>query len=102
MFTQVYFHKTRVAYDYHIKEALKVMLGACSSAHPKRSGKERHSRLSRMGRLAVLGELAKGNGGEHGKRLAERNHYREVHHTPEFATDDHREILRAIRNTWAT
>src|SRR3982074_1178103 len=26
MFTQIYFHKTRVAYDWHMREALKVML----------------------------------------------------------------------------
>ncbi len=26
MFTQIYFHKTRVAYDIHIREAMKVLL----------------------------------------------------------------------------
>ena len=35
----------------------------------------------------VLGQLADGKGGEHGERLASRNHYREVYHTPETPDD---------------
>ncbi len=31
----------------------------------------------------VLGKLSEGEGGDGGKRLCERNHYREVFHTPE-------------------
>ena len=45
----------------------------------------------------VLGELAKGNGGEHGKRILERDHYREVYHTPEFPTDGDHTTLKLIR-----
>jgi hypothetical protein len=37
----------------------------------------------------VLGKLSDGGGGEHGSRLATRNHYREIAETPEVpAADD--------------
>jgi hypothetical protein len=36
----------------------------------------------------VLGLLANGKGGEHGTRLARRDHFREVVHTPETPSQD--------------
>ena len=38
--------------------------------------------------LKVLGELAAGKGGEHGKRLVERNHYRLAFSSPEISSAD--------------
>jgi len=80
MFTQVYFHKTRVAYDTHLKYALAEMLPG--GTFPKPEGEELNRYLS-WDDWRVLGALADGKGGEHGDRLANREHYREVYHTPD-------------------
>ena len=100
MFTQVYFHKTRVAYDYHIKEALKVMLGGMFPPPiPKEAGKSGiqdylewdDSRCWENWPRATAVNTA--SGWQSGTTIAK------CIIPPEFATDDHREILRAIRNT---
>ena len=83
MFTQVYFHKTRVAYDHHLLQALISILPG--GKFPKPTGNELDEFL-KWDDWRVLGKLADGQGGEHGKRLCERNHFREIYHTPETPT----------------
>jgi uncharacterized protein len=80
MFTQVYFHKTRVAYDHHLCHALKEVLP--EGHFPKPVGTDLDEFL-KWDDWRVLGRLADGGGGEHGRRLCERNHFREIYHTPE-------------------
>lgn len=94
MFTQVYFHKTRVAYDIHLREALKTLLPG--GVFPKPNGTDLNDYLT-WEDWRVLGLLANGQGGEHGTRLTSRNHFRLVHHTPEVASRADLEILRALR-----
>lgn len=80
MFTQVYFHKTRIAYDVHLRRALKGLLpGGC---FPRPAEAELKEFLA-WDDWRVLGLLAAEEGGEHGARLASRNHYRMIHHTHE-------------------
>ena len=80
MFTQVYFHKTRVILDHHLQGALADMLpGGC---FPKPTDDELDQYLA-WDDWRVLGLLADGKGGEDGARLAKRDHYREIIHTPE-------------------
>ena len=66
MFTQVYFHKTRVAFDIHLEEALKEMLPNGIFSPPKGSGLVDYLQWDDW---RVLGKLAEGNGGEHGVRI---------------------------------
>ncbi len=80
MFTQVYFHKTRVAYDHHLQYALAEMLS--NKQFPKPDGTDLDE-FVKWDDWRVLGNLANGGGGEHGQRLCERNHFREIYHTPE-------------------
>ena len=80
MFTQVYFHKTRVAYDVHLREVLKVLLPNGTFPRPVETELESYLEWDDW---RVLGLLSNGKGGEHGKRLIDRNHFREVFHTPE-------------------
>jgi len=96
MFTQVYFHKTRVAYDHHIRGALKAIL---SGTFPPPSA-ERIGEYLSWDDWRVLGILAdEKSGGEDGNRIRQRNHYREVHHTPECPTDGDRTTLGLIRKS---
>jgi HD superfamily phosphohydrolase len=97
MFTQVYFHKTRVAYDHHIRQALKAILPNGTFPPPTPEGIADYLPWNDW---RILGLLADGqSGGEHGDRLRERNHYREVYHTPECPTEGDRTALALIRNS---
>jgi HD superfamily phosphohydrolase len=84
MFTQVYFHKTRVAFDIHLKGALQELLP--SHQFPNPTG-EHLKEFLLWDDWRVLGLLASGQGGEHGSRLANRNHYRLAYHSPEISTE---------------
>jgi len=82
MFTQVYFHKTRVAYDVHLRGALKEILPA--GVFPKPTPAELSEYL-RWDDWRVLGLLSDGKGGEHGQRLRTRNHFRNIYSSPEVS-----------------
>jgi HD superfamily phosphohydrolase len=90
MFTQVYFHKTRVILDRHLQGALSDMLPGGN--FPKPAGEELDEYL-RWNDWRVLGLLADGNGGEDGNRLASRDHYREITHTSETPSAEDLEQL---------
>ena len=91
MFTQVYFHKTRIAYDQHLQEALKAMLPGESFPLPiKRDGSVNEAGIEEYlswDDWRVQSQLQEGNGGDHGRRLLNRDHYREAFHTVESPTD---------------
>lgn len=96
MFTQVYFHKTRVIFDHHLQKALAELLpGGC---FPRPSVGELEDYLG-WDDWRVLGRLAEGGGGEHGTRFATRDHYREITHTPETPSASDLERLAAWRSS---
>lgn len=95
MFTQVYFHKTRVAYDCHLKGALAELLP--NGKFPSLLGDELLEYL-KWDDWRVQGELAAGKGGEHGQRLCQRNHYRMIYETPEIPNSDDTAKYSAIRD----
>lgn len=84
MFNQVYFHKTRVAFDYHLQLALGTMLPGGKFPAPDEKGLKDFLRWDDW---RVLGELSNGGGGDHGRRLATRDFYRSIYETPEFPTE---------------
>jgi uncharacterized protein len=95
MFTQVYFHKTRVILDFHLQGALADILpGGC---FPRPTGDELDDYL-RWDDWRVLGLLAAGQGGEDGIRLAKRDHFREIIHTPETPSTEDWERLEKWRD----
>lgn len=94
MFTQVYFHKTRVAYDCHLKGALAELLP--NGKFPSLQGDQLHEYL-KWDDWRVQGELAAGKGGEHGRRLCQRDHYRMIYETPEIPTQSDLDKYNAIR-----
>jgi HD superfamily phosphohydrolase len=96
MFTQVYFHKTRVIFDHHLQNALAEML---PGKHFPRPTEVELSEYLAWDDWRVLGQLAAGAGGEHGRRLATRDHYRVVKETPEIPTADDLERLSVWRQT---
>jgi HD superfamily phosphohydrolase len=96
MFTQVYFHKTRVAYDIHLRGAMQSILP--NGVFPKPS-KGRLKRFLEWDDWRVLGLIASGKAGEHGQRIKDRNHYRNVYHTLEVCTEEETVKLARARAT---
>jgi HD superfamily phosphohydrolase len=99
MFTQVYFHKTRVAYDIHLRGALKEMLPQGHFPKPDAKGLDDFLRWDDW---RVLGLLASGQGGEDGRRLASRDHFRLVYATPEICSGEGIERLNRVKAALGT
>lgn len=94
MFTQVYFHKTRVAYDIHLREAMKEILPGGLFPKPEGAGLKEFLKWDDW---KVVGLIGRGKAGEHGRRIIERNHYREIYHTHEVCTDKDLRELRKMK-----
>jgi HD superfamily phosphohydrolase len=82
MFTQVYFHKVRRAYDYHLGEALRSAIGH----YPEVNRIDEYLEWDDMKVYHLLREVAAGNsqGADHARRILERDHYRVA-----FSTNEH-------------
>lgn len=90
MFTQVYFHHTRRAYDYHIAEAMKnILLGETHNRTflPPTSEENIDSYLL-WDDWRVLGLLSQGKGGEPGWILCNRQHHRCIYSTSEVPDEN--------------
>ncbi len=80
MFTQVYFHKTRSIFNHHLHGALEDLLPGGTFPIPKGRKLDQYLKWDDW---RVLGHISSGKGGDHGRRLAERDHFREIRHTQE-------------------
>jgi len=94
MFTQVYFHKTRVAYDVHLRGALEELLP--ERQFPSPVG-EHLKQFLMWDDWKVLGLLADAKGGEHGIRLTTRDHYRLGYGSPEISTESDLGLVESIK-----
>jgi HD superfamily phosphohydrolase len=100
MFSQVYFHHVRRAYDFHITEAMKTLLFAAQEkddtitskrSWPPPGDRKQLEKYVSWTDWRVLGALQNGEGGEHGDILRTRNHYRRAYETievPDKAAED--------------
>ena len=85
MFTQLYFHKTRTIYDYHLVECLRELLESTGGEFPP---PDAVADFLEWDDWKVLGLISEERGGIHGKILKSRQHYRLVFTTGEVATDN--------------
>jgi uncharacterized protein len=83
MFTQVYLHKTRVIYDYHIENALSYVLRENDGVFPDARVKDGRIEFLKWDDWKVLGLIAEQKAGPHGELIAKRNHFRLVYETEE-------------------
>lgn len=111
MFTQVYFHHTRRAYDRHITEALKFVLEQDytsrgeqpsqtflpPSAEDERVGTENLRRYLAWADPVIWNLIDSGQAGPHGELIKLRRHDRVVARTP--ATPTPKEVLELQRDT---
>jgi HD superfamily phosphohydrolase len=107
MHKQVYFHKTRLACDHHLGNAMREILKSETGidVYPPPNTPEQLEAYLEWDDFRVMGLLARGKGGEHGDRLMTRNHYRlvcEIEHLDASLTELNRstkrteEILKAL------
>ena len=94
MFTQVYFQRTRVAFDHHIEECLANLLSSSDQVLPSSSGSrfplpdtpQTLEDYLQWDDWKVLGRISSGEAGEHGDIIKNRTHCRQVHSTQEIPT----------------
>ena len=96
MFTQLYFHKTRVIYDYHLVECLKELLKSTRGVFQPPNKIEKFLEWDDW---KVLGLISNKKGGDHGQILRDRRHYRMVFSTNELATTDEITKVDELRGT---
>jgi HD superfamily phosphohydrolase len=90
MFSQVYYHKTRVILDHHVGKALAEILPGGTFPPPAQIDD-----YLAWDDWRVLGELARDGGGEHGERLRRRDLFKLVWASPlKPVVPDRREIRR--------
>jgi hypothetical protein len=88
MFHNVYFHKTRVVYDFHYQRALSELLGE-KGEFPKPTSLSQIKKYIKWDDWKVQGLLSDGKGGSHGEILRTRQHYQLVYQTGEsFESND--------------
>ena len=81
MFSQVYFHKVRRIYDFHVSKALPCVLNASelnSSMFPPPTSEANLQKYLEFDDWLVYGEFKNGNGGKHGKHILDRTHYKKI------------------------
>ena len=94
MFTQVYFHKTRVAFDVHLRKALAHILPDSVFPPPEGDGIDEYLKWDDW---RVMAQLVEDKGGEHGRRLCQRRHFRQIWESPESPMADTQGRLDALR-----
>lgn len=76
MFKQVYFHKTRMAFDIHLRHVMREILPNGCFPTPDRDGLNEYLKWDDW---RVLGLLAEGKGGPHAERMLGRGQYRLIY-----------------------
>ncbi len=102
MFTQVYFHHTRRAYDHHITQVLKHQLQkhkrtkSTPITFPPPNNKKNIEKYLDWNDWKVMGEINGGKGGEHGHIIKDRKHHRCIFETKEVPDNTELEQYEAI------
>lgn len=101
MFTQVYFHPVRIAYDHHAAEATRSLLKGKPFPRPDNSsGQQRYQKLDDW---TMFEHIRKGKSGRHGDAILNHQHDRCIAKTLEVAKPedikDHRDKLQLLRDS---
>ena len=94
MFSQIYFHKTRRAYDHHVSCAVKEIL---SKDYPELQGcyptPEHLDIYTQFDDWKMCGKIIEGKGGKHGNIILNRQHYRKKFETDLLPSKEQEEKL---------
>ena len=82
MFSQIYFHKTRRAYDHHISCAVREVINNCypdlNGCYPPPDNLDLYTQFDDW---TIYGKIKDGQAGKHGDIILKRQHYRKVYET---------------------
>jgi len=101
MFSQVYYHKTRTIFDYHLAQCIKAILGK-SLFYPSANSKDQLLEYLKWDDWRVQSNIQNGNGGEHGKILFDREHYRLIRDVELSTPTETDGVVTEIRQKLAT
>lgn len=93
MFTQLYLHKTRRVYDYHITEATKEVLKALGNPSGCYPSLHQIDDYLNFDDWTIWGCIKQGMGKEHGSIVLNRKHYQCVFETSLVPTDNEEDEL---------
>ena len=102
MFTQVYFHHTRRAYDYHMTQAIHYQLGkkkrssSIPVTFPPPGSKKNIEKYLEWNDCKVMGVINDGNGGKHGHIIKNRKHHRCIFETKERSDSNDLENIEVL------
>ena len=97
MFTQVYFHHTRRAYDHHLVEAMRPLLAESQGVFPPPIDKQSLKEYLKWDDWYVVGRLTARDGGANGAIILNRRHDRRIYETPEYLEREDLQRLDAVR-----
>ncbi len=86
MFTQVYFHRTRRAYDFHISGVLKHLLAEHDGVFPVPSGPDEVRSYLEWDDQRVMRAIDEGVGGIDGDAIRDRKHLKCLRQTKDVST----------------
>ena len=95
MFSQLYFHKVRRIYDYHIARATKAVLHELKLQDDCYPSPDQLENYLYFDDWAIWGEMKHGLGGQHGKIIINRKHFKCVFETEIVPTEqDEQQLIR--------
>jgi len=101
MFSQVYFHKVRRIYDYHIACATKEILKSFNledGCYPPPTDIEKYINFDDW---TIHAALKKGLGGKHGNIVLNRKHYKCIYETELIPTAKDEERIKKLKKEYA-
>lgn len=105
MFSQVYFHRVRRAYDHHVEKAMKSILskyGEKSGYFPPPVDKDNLNKYIDYDDWKMFGLIKEGYSDEHGDKILKRNHDKCVFQTSEAPTDRELDQIKDIFDRFQT
>lgn len=97
MFSQVYFHKVRRIYDYHIRCAVKEILKELGMADACYPSPDRIEEYLKFDDWSIYSALKQGLGGKHGEIILNRRHYKCIAKTQLLPTEEELAKMQELR-----
>jgi len=100
MYSQVYYHKTRTIFDRHLIECIKFILGK-GNFYPSHTTKADLEEYLKWDDWSIQNKIKNNDGGDHGRLIFNRQHYRLIRNVPLSSPTEVSEIASQIEKELA-